>query len=273
MYYKPRKEHNLTTVITIANQKGGIWKTSTATALASILNSKGLKTLLIDADPQGNSTDTYRGISKDKPTLFDVILDLEDPLPANEAIQKTESGDIIASDPLLKEADIKFPSDGEEYFRLKDALENLTGYDYVVIDTAPADNKLLKNCLVASDYVVIPVTPDRYAIQGLSELSHTISTQQKRNNKNLLIAGLLMIRYKSRQTLSKEVESTLQRISEQMHTTVFDSKVRDSTMVQKAQAARVPLISYASASPVADDYRSFTNELLEKINKLKKEEH
>lgn len=252
----------MATIFCIANQKGGIGKTTTATALASILNASWHKTLLIDADPQGNSTDTYRAMSKDTATLFDVILDIEDPLPIMDAIQHTEIGDIIASDPLLKEADTKFPSDGEEYFRLKDALENLSGYEYVVIDTAPADNKLLKNCLVAADKVIIPITADRYAIQGLSDLNKTIATQKKRNNPKLEIAGLLLVKYKKRQTLAREVKTALENIADIMHTKVFQTSIRESTIAQKAQAARTTLINYDSKCSTSIDYINFVEELL-----------
>ena len=117
-------------VICIANQKGGIGKTTTATALASILAEQGKKTLLIDADPQGNSTDTYRAISKDTATLYDVILDRDDPLPIAEAIQHTEIGDIVASDPELKKADITLANDAAALYILREALEELKGYDY-----------------------------------------------------------------------------------------------------------------------------------------------
>lgn len=249
-------------VICVANQKGGIGKTTTSTAIASILNASGHKTLLIDADPQGNSTDTYRAVSKDTATLFDVILDIEDPLPIMEAIQHTEIGDIIASDPLLKEADTRFPSDGEEYFRLKDSLDSLTGYEYVVIDTAPADNKLLKNCLVAANLIIIPITPDRYAIQGLSDLNKTIAIQKKRNNPNLKIAGLLLVKYKARQTLAKEVHATLEEIAQKMNTKVFETTIRESAIAQKAQAARTTLVAYDPKCTTATDYKNFVAELL-----------
>jgi chromosome partitioning protein len=249
-------------VICIANQKGGIAKTTTATTLASILMSQGKKVLLVDADPQGNSTDTYRAVSKDTATLYDVILDIEDPLPIAEAIQRTEIGDIVASDPELKTADQRFPSDGNEYFRLKDALSELTGYDYVIIDTAPADNKLLKNCLIASDKVIIPVTADRYAIQGLSELNRTIRGVEKRNNPNLEVAGLLLVKYKSRQLLAQEVKASLEEIAKQLNTKVFCTTIRESIAVQKAQATRTTLMNFEPKCNAAIDYVQFAEELI-----------
>lgn len=250
------------TVICVANQKGGIGKTTTSTAIASILNDMGHKTLLIDADPQGNSTDTYRAISKDMATLFDVILDIDDPLPIMEAIQHTEVGDIIASDPELKKADTLFPSDGNEYFLLQTALKQLKGYEYVVIDTAPADNKLLKNCLIAANKVIIPITADRYAIQGLSELNKTIASQKIRNNPNLEVSGLLLVKYKQRQTLAQEVRMALDEISGKMNTKVFKTTIRESAPTQKAQAARQTLIEYAPKCTTALDYIEFVKELL-----------
>lgn len=249
-------------VICIANQKGGIGKTTTATALASILEEKGYKTLLIDADPQGNSTDTYRAISKDTATLYDVLLDREDPLPIMDAIQHTEIGDIVASDPELKTADTSLPNDGDEYFILQEALEKIEGYEYVVIDTAPADNKLLKNCLIASDKVIIPITADRYAIQGLSDLNKTLVKIKKRNNPKLEVAGLLLVKYKGRQKLAQEVKASLDDIASMMGTKVFETTIRESTNAQKAQATRTTLIKYAPNCTTAEDYKSFTEELL-----------
>lgn len=247
-------------VICIANQKGGIGKTTTATALASILASQGKKTLLIDADPQGNSTDTYRAISKDTATLYDVILDRDDPLPIAEAVQKTEIGDIVASDPELRKADIFLANDAAALYTLREALEKLTGYEYVIIDTAPADNMLLKNCLVAADKVIIPITADRYAIQGLSDLNKTLITIKKYQNPNLQISGLLLVKYKSRQKLAQEVKESLESIAVQMHTKVFSTTIRESASTQKAQASRSLLINYAPNSTTAQDYMSFAEE-------------
>lgn len=132
----------------------------------------------------------------------------------------------------------------------------------MVIDTAPADNKLLKNCLIAADEVIIPITADRYGIQGLSELNHTINTIRKRNNPSLKIAGLLMIKYKERLKLAQEVLEGLTAVSEQLGTKVFKTKIRESTGTQQAQAQRTTVVKYDKKNNTAIDYMSFADELL-----------
>lgn len=249
-------------VYVIANQKGGIGKTTTATALAAILQGMGKRTLLIDADQQGNSTDTYRAEIEGHATLYDVLLE-DDRIPLKDAIQKTEIGDIVASDPLLREGDVKLSSDLDGVYRLSEAIEQLEGYDYVVIDTAPALNHVLYNCLIASDEVIIPVTADRYGLQGLAQLSEAIRKIQKRQNPRLKISGLLLVKYNGRTLLSQEVSQSLNKIAEEMETKVFASKIRESTKTREAQAMRKSLIEYAEKSTTAEDYKAFAKELLE----------
>ena len=247
-------------VIVIANQKGGIGKTTTAVAVASVLNSKGYKTLLIDADQQGNSTDTFRAQVEGETTLYDVLLDGY--VPLNEAIQKLDSGDIVASDPLLREGDAKLSGDAEGEYRMLNAIEGLKGYDYVIIDTAPAVNLILRNCLIAADEVVIPVTADRYGLQGLAQLTGTINAIQKRQNKKLKIAGLLLVKFNSRTNLSKEVKDSLTSIVESMNTKLFETTIRESTKAKEAQALRTTLVDYAPSSTTAKDYEAFVEELI-----------
>lgn len=249
-------------VYVITNQKGGVGKTTSATALARILQAKGMKTLLIDADQQGNSSDTYRAEIEGHATLYDVLLE-DDRIPLKDAIQKTEMGDIVASDPLLREGDIKLASDIEGVYRLSEAIEQLDGYDYVVIDTAPALNHILYNCLIASDEVIIPVTADRYGLQGLAQLSEAVKKIKKRQNPKLKIAGLLLVKYNGRTLLSREVSQSLDKIAEDMGTKVFTAKIRESTKTREAQAMRKSLIDYAEKSTTAEDYKEFVEELLE----------
>ena len=109
-----------------------------------------------------------------------------------------ENGDIVASDPLLAKAGKLLDGNVEGMYRLQDALEMLDGYDYIVIDTAPSLDIVLYNCLIAADEVIIPVTADAFALQGLTKLSDTIHAVQKRQNRNLQIAGLLLVKYAGR---------------------------------------------------------------------------
>ena len=238
----------------IANQKGGIGKTTTATTLAGILGTKG-KTLLIDADPQGNSTNTYQALIEDQATLYDVMVD-SDALPIEEAIQHMPNGDIVASDPLLAKAGKMLDGNVEGLYRLQDSLELLEGYDYIVIDTAPSLDVVLYNCLIAADRVIIPVTADAYAMQGLSKLNETIKAVQKRQNPRLKIAGLLLVKYAGRSKLEKNVKEEIQQVADQIGTRLFPTAVRECVKTKEAQMNKKLLIDYAPNFPPS---RSFSN--------------
>ena len=248
-------------IFIIANQKGGVGKSTTAVNVAMILKNKGYNVLFIDADPQGNSTDTFKAKIKDVPTLYDVILD-DERIPLLEAIQKTEMGDIVASDPLLTKADSILPNDVEGIYRLQDALENISDYDFVIVDTAPSMNSLLHSCLIAADKIIIPVTADRYAIQGLLQLRDTINAIKRRHNNKLKISGLLLIKYSERRLLDREVKDTLEKTAQKINTKLFSTTIRESVKVKEAQALKNSLINYAPTSTTALDYYNFVDELL-----------
>ncbi|WP_029322184.1 ParA family protein [Butyrivibrio sp. AE3004] len=252
----------MATIFVVANQKGGIGKSTTATNLAGILGKKK-KTLLIDADPQGNSSSTYDAKIEDVATLYDVIID-SDKLPISEAIQHTENGDIVASDPLLVKAEKMLDGDLEGFYRLKDALDNLEGYEYVVIDTAPSLNIILYNCLIAADKVIIPVTADSYAMQGIQQLYDTIMSVKRRQNRELSIAGLLLVRYSGRSNLERETRENIEQIAKQMDTKLFKTVIRECVKTKEAQEARKLLIEYAPKCNTCLDYQDFAKELLKK---------
>ena len=244
----------------IANQKGGIGKTTTATTLAGILATKG-KTLLIDADPQGNSTSTYQAVIEDQATLYDVMVDA-DAAPIEEAIQHMPNGDIVASDPLLAKAGKMLDGNVEGLYRLQDALDMLDGYEYIVIDTAPSLDVVLYNCLIAADQVIIPVTADAYAMQGLSKLHDTIKAVQKRQNPKLIIAGLLLVKYSGRSNLEKNVREEIQGVAEQIGTKLFTTVVRECVKTKEAQMKKKLLIDYAPKCTTMQDYGDFVEELV-----------
>ena len=245
----------------VANQKGGIGKTTTATTLAGILGKKS-KTLLIDADPQGNSTSTYEAVIEDQATLYDVMIDT-DRLPLEDAIQHMPNGDIVASDPLLRKAEKMLDGDVEGLYRLKDAIEQLEGYDYIVIDTAPSLNVILYNCLIAAEQVIIPVTADAYALQGLEQLYETIKAVQRRQNPGLTIAGLLLVKFAGRSKLEKGVQMDLEQLAQSMGTRLFAASIRECVKTKEAQTKKKLLIDYAPNCTTMKDYMEFAKELLE----------
>ena len=245
----------MATVFVVANRKS-----TTATNLAGILGKKA-KTLLIDADPQGNSTSTYNAKIDDVATLYDVIID-SDKLPIKEAIQHTENGDIVASDPLLVKAEKMLDGDLEGFYRLKDALEGLDDYKYIVIDTAPSLNIILYNCLIAADKVIIPVTADSYAIQGIQQLYDTIMSVKKRQNKDLTIEGLLLVRYSGRSNLERETRNDIEKTAKKMGTKLFKTVIRECVKTKEAQEYKKLLIDYAPKCNTCLDYIDFAKEVV-----------
>lgn len=249
-------------VICVANQKGGIGKTTTAVSIAPILDSLGKKTLLIDADMQCNSTDVYGASTENTATLYDLVI--EKNVSAEEAIQHTDYGDIIAADRLLVNAEVELQKDVIGGInRIKNAIEPIMSiYDYIVIDTNPTVNRLLFNCLVAADEIIIPVTADRFGLMGLSQIFETITSVKAGPNPKLTIAGLLLIKFKKQLNLEKDVRDSLKKCAESLNTKVFDTSIRECVKVRESQSLQVPLNKYAPKSSSAQDYRSFVKELI-----------
>lgn len=252
-------------VITIANQKGGIGKTTTATTMASMLSERGYKTLLIDADPQRNSTATYGAQSDGVATLYDVLA-ADERIPLSEAIQHTDFGDIVASDKLMRNADIIFLQDSANgIYRLQDAVsEEGLDYDYIIIDTNPTIDRIMYNALVAADEVIIPISATLYGFMGLADLIETIRAIQKRSNRNLVIKGILIVAYKGQTNFAKEVRSDLEEAAKSVGTVLFKTGIRDSIKVPESQAKKMPLSKYAPNSTSAQDYQGFIDEYLGK---------
>lgn len=246
-------------IIAITNQKGGVGKTTTATALAAGLNRAGKKTLLIDTDSQCNATDTYRAVVDGEATLYDLLFADE---AAEECVQHTEVGDIIACDPLLREAEQRFPNDNSRSFLLREKCSGLEKlYDYIIIDTPPTMGVILSNVLTYATDLIIPLTCDRYGLQGIELLSNTIKSAQKYTNPNLKIMGLLVIKYSNRTNLCKEIVEGLPKVAEIMNTKVFDTKIRESVACRESQSARKSLYEYAPKSTTALDYTELCSEI------------
>ena len=244
-------------IIAVANQKGGIGKTTTSLALADALNMQGKKVLYIDLDPQCNGTGNYRAKVDGVGTLSDLLVNGD-----TDCIQTTERGDIIAGDPLLKEA-AKVIDGAAATFKLKKGLTDIRNrYDYIILDTPPALSILLTNALTAADKVIIPLTADLFGLQGLTQLHDTITEVQEFTNPDLKVDGLLLVKYKERTHLTKEIHASLPKYTKLLNTKVYDTKIREAVATQEAQAARESLFSWAPESTTAQDYMSLLNEIM-----------
>ena len=246
-------------IIAVSNQKGGVGKTTTATTLAYGLKLRGKRVLLVDCDPQGNSTDTWRATNKSGfPTLADLLFTNE---PAEECIQHTEMGDILAGDPVLEDAE-KHLTGFAGFFKLKKRLEPLLPlYDHIILDTPPNLGILLQNALIAAEGVIVPVTCGRYALQGMGRFVETVNDVKSQPNPDLEILGMLLVQYAGRRVLAREVVAGLPDLAGKLGTRVFDTKIRRTEMVEKAQAERVPLQRYAPDATAAVDYAALIDEL------------
>lgn len=250
--------NRMAATISIALQKGGVGKTTTAQALASTLGSLGKHTLLIDMDSQGNATYSS-GIDSPERTITDV---LGEDCVIDEAIISCKYYDLLAADEYLTNVELA----NIEPTLLKNSLMPIQSkYDFIIIDTPPALGNLSFNSLVASDYVIIPSEPRAYCLQGLGKLYNTIQNVQNSHNPALKVLGILLIKYNSRTVLNRDIRDMIEDYARQMNTCVFDTSIREGIAVAEAQTVREPLIDYARRSNPNIDYKNFTNEVLQMI--------
>lgn len=244
--------------LAIMNQKGGAGKTTTAEALAAGLTLKGYSVLSVDLDAQRNLSYTARA-NMDGATILGV---LTGEVKAEDAIQHTESGDLIPASKALAGADAVITDTGKEY-RLREALEPLQArYDYIILDTPPALGIVSINALTACDSVIIPAQADIYSLQGVEQLAETMKPVKKYCNRDLEIEGILLTRYSPRSVLSREVAELAERIAATLGTKLYKTTIREAVAVREAQISRKSLYSYAPKAKVTEDYSNFIEELL-----------
>lgn len=247
-------------VIAIANQKGGIGKTTAAVNIAADLADMGKRVLLIDTDGQCNSTDTSKARIEGVATLYDLLFERE---PVMECIQHMDKLDVIASDRLLRNVETKFPDDAGRLFAMRDACEGVRElYEFIIIDTPPSLGCMLSNVLTFADEVIIPVTCDRYGMQGINDLYETIAATRKYTNRYLKVTGVLLNKYKERTTLCKEISSALPETLAMFDTKVFDTRIRECEDCKKAPAARMSIQEYNPHCTTARDFWNVCEEII-----------
>lgn len=251
-------------IIAIANQKGGVGKTTTSINLAACLAEKGFRTLAVDMDPQGHLTTGY-GIKKDELeyTIYDVMCEncnIGDAMLLNVIPDLS----ILPSNRYLAGAEVEFIGEPDMQYIIKQHLAKVQDrFDYIIIDCPPALGMLTINSMTAANTVLVPIQCEFFALDGLTQLIYTINLIQQKLNQNLKIEGVVFTMYDSRTNLSLQVvENVKDNLSQNVYKTIIPRNVR----LAEAPSHGLPITMYDSRSAGADSYRRLADEVITNIN-------
>ncbi len=254
----------MATIIALTNQKGGVGKTTTSSALAAGLSSfYDKKVLAIDLDPQGSLGFSLGLDIENCSTIYDV---LTGQVPVTDAIQETDYCDIITSNILLSGAELEFTSSDRDILLQKAIAPILDNYDYIIIDTPPALNILTVNAYAVSDHLIIPMAPEILSLLGVSQLKETIDSVRQSVNPKLNVLGIILTKFNPRTLLAREVREMAENISAQMGTRVFDNQIRTSVTVAEAPAHGLSVFDHAPHAKPSLDYKAFVEEVVHMVS-------
>jgi len=251
----------LAKIITVANQKGGVGKTTLVKAIGNYKRLEGYNVLFIDLDQQSNLTWALGADpADDTPDAYDVIMK---GVHASRAIIHTEQGDLIQSgaDLLGIDTELQAIETGREA-RLKKALHPIKHkYDYILIDTPPQSSNIVINALTASDYLLIPAKASVFSIQAIGQLDDLVQLVRTYTNKGLDILGIVINLHDSRTNLEKEIIDMAEAVAARLDTTVFTSTLRRAIAIEEAHANQTSIFEYAPRAKVTADLKKLIDEL------------
>lgn len=252
-------------VICVTNQKGGVGKTTTAVNLSYYLAKDKKKTLLIDFDPQGNATSGL-GIEKNNQEALGITM--TEVLMGTSSLQtairptKYKNFDLAPATPELANAEVEIANMNKKFVRLRDAVRSVdANYDYIIIDSPPSLSLLTVNGMIASNYLLLPVQTEFYALEGVAQLLESMKLVMKQANPNLRLLGVLATMYDKRTSLSAQVYNEIRKYFKNL---TFDTTIPRNVRVAEAPSHGVPVGAYDKFSKGAKAYKAFTKEVEER---------
>lgn len=244
-------------IIAVANQKGGVGKTTTCVNLTAALHSMGRRVLLVDCDPQGNASSGMGVRKTSRPNTYDLLINHASPL---ECVVHTQYGDVIPTGKELAAASVELISVENREFVLKSALQQLyTDYDYVILDCPPSLELLTVDALVAADSVLIPMQCEYYALEGIADLMTSIKMCGKRLNRRLKVEGIVLTMFDARANLTNQVANELRtHLGDKVYSTVIPRSIR----LSEAPSHGIPGVYYDKANKGSKAYMALAEEFV-----------
>ena len=261
----------MTAIITIANQKGGVGKTTTAINLSAAIAAKGRRTLLIDLDPQANSTIAFFDMGEVTSSMFDVLGDARATLAS---VVKPSRDPMLSVGPgrlALAKLETALAGQFDAPYRLKDALAPIVkDYDYIIVDTPPSLGILTVNALVASTHLLVPIQAAYFAIEGTDDLLETYERIRARPNPQLKMLGVVITLYDKRTNIAKDTHGQIRAVFGEV---LFKTKIGKNVRLEESPAYKETIFTFAPKSPGALEYKKLAAEVVQRVEETRLARH